>query len=47
MITSSTSLERGRFWSIKTYITIMAVIMPSPVVAYLLKMIWPDCSPPR
>ena len=21
--------------------------MPSPVVACLLKMIWPDCSPPR
>ena len=27
-------------------ISSMEVNMPSPVVAYLLKIIWPDCSPP-
>ena len=29
-----------------TSIILREVRMPSPVVAYFVKMIWPDCSPP-
>lgn len=35
------------FFSRITSIIKSEVRMPSPVLACLLKMIWPDCSPPR
>ncbi len=47
MVTSEASLDRVSFFSSITSITLREVRMPSPVVACLLKMMWPDCSPPR
>ena len=36
----------GSLESSTVCMTFIAVIMPSPVVACLEKMMWPDCSPP-
>ena len=35
------------FFAIMTSIIFREVRMPSPVEAYLEKMMWPDCSPPK
>ena len=43
---SACSSLRGRFWLSMACISLMAVSNPSPVVAYLLKMMWPLSSPP-
>ena len=47
MVTSEASLDRVSFFSSITSMIFKDVRIPSPVVAYLLKIIWPDCSPPR
>lgn len=47
MVSPSVNLLKGSFRSSITSISFRLVRMPSPVVACLEKMIWPDCSPPR
>ena len=46
MVTGSARRLSVSFFAIMTSITFSAVRMPSPVRAYLEKMMCPDCSPP-
>ena len=47
MVSPSVSLLMGCLRSSMTSISFRLVKMPSPVEAYLEKIICPDCSPPR
>ena len=46
MVSGSASLLMGSFLASMTSIIFRLVRMPSPVLAYWLKMMWPLCSPP-
>ena len=47
IVTSEASVPSVSFFSSITSMIFKDVRIPSPVVAYLLKIICPDCSPPR